>query len=320
MRSGLSYAGRDMTTQTTDHRDFVSGLSAGDRRHLTERSDTAGLTALALHWGAILLTGGLILISPPGWPFLLLALMLVQGILIIFLFTLLHETVHRTPFRTVWLNHTVGYVCGFLVFLAPVWFRYFHLAHHRHTQDPAHDPELAAPRPRTWREYVAHISGLPVWRFQLGVLLRNARGQGDENFVPANARGRIRHEARAMLAVYGALVVLSAAAGSAVLIYVWIVPVLLGQPFLRLYLLAEHGRCPQVANMFENTRTTFTNQLIRRLAWNMPYHAEHHAFPTVPFHRLPELHEVARQHLRVTENGYARFTRAYQKSLSQSPR
>ena len=75
-----------------------------------------------------------------------------------------------------------------------------------------------------------------------------------------------------------------------VVLWVWVVPALLGQPFLRLYLLAEHGDCPEVANMFENTRTTFTTRAVRWLAWNMPYHVEHHVWPTVPFHRLPEVH------------------------------
>ncbi|WP_246694633.1 fatty acid desaturase, partial [Mesorhizobium sp. M2D.F.Ca.ET.147.01.1.1] len=69
-------------------------------------------------------------------------------------------------------------------------------------------------------------------------------------------------------------------------------PALLGQPFLRLYLMAEHGRCPLVANMLENTRTTLTNWFVHKLAWNMPYHAEHHAYPGVPFHQLPEFHRL----------------------------
>jgi fatty acid desaturase len=84
---------------------------------------------------------------------------------------------------------------------------------------------------------------------------------------------------------------------------------------LRLYLLAEHGRCPAVTDMFANTRTTFTTRLVRFLAWNMPYHAEHHAMPSVPFHRLPELHALARPHLKQTEDGYTRFAARYAASL-----
>mgnify|MGYP002682199864 CR=1 FL=1 len=43
------------------------------------------------------------------------------------------------------------------------------------------------------------------------------------------------------------------------------------------------------------------------VAWNMPFHAEHHALPTVPFHKLPDLHQAVRDHLKTTADGYARF-------------
>ena len=33
-----------------------------------------------------------------------------------------------------------------------------------------------------------------------------------------------------------------------------------------------------------------TWRLVHFFAWNMPYHAEHHAYPAVPFHALPRLH------------------------------
>ncbi len=50
---------------------------------------------------------------------------------------------------------------------------------------------------------------------------------------------------------------------------------------------------------------------MRFLAWNMPYHVEHHVYPQVPFHRLPELHRMMRDALKVTADGYAGFTRDY---------
>jgi len=54
-----------------------------------------------------------------------------------------------------------------------------------------------------------------------------------------------------------------------------------------------------------------TNWLVRKLAWNMPYHAEHHAYPGVPFHRLPEFHALIESHLKETEAGYVRFHKRY---------
>jgi len=96
--------------------------------------------------------------------------------------------------------------------------------------------------------------------------------------------------------------------------------VLIGQPALRAYLLAEHGLCPAVADMLENTRTTFTNRLVRALAWNMPYHAEHHSIPGVPFHQLPALHALTREHLKSTSPGYAAFSADYARALTRQAR
>ena len=294
-----------------NHREFVASLSPQQRKRLTAKSDARGMAALALHLGAIVVLGGLIVAQVPLWPLL----MLPQGIAIIFLFTTLHETIHRTAFATPGINDIVARLCGFLILLPAEWFRYFHFAHHRHTQDPERDPELAQPKPETVGRYILHVSGLPVWTSQVATLIRHAIRDTEDDFVPPASRPRITREARWMLIVYALLAAISVALGSGLLLYVWVIPAILGQPFLRLYLLAEHGRCAFVANMFENSRTTFTNLLVRRLAWNMPYHAEHHAFPGVPFHRLPEFHRLTRSHLRETEDGYARFNGRYVRSL-----
>jgi fatty acid desaturase len=288
-----------------DHKTFVATLPGETRATLTERSDRAGLLHLAGHLAAILLTGGLIAAELPLW-FLLLP---VQGVLLVFLFTLEHECTHKTPFRSLTLNEWVGRGCGLLLLLPFEWFRYFHLAHHRWTNLPGQDPELDSPKPETRAQWLWHVSGLPYWIAGAKLLLRLARKRETAAYLPQNALPRMAREARVMLALYAlaALTLLF----SDLILWLWLVPVLLGQPALRLYLLAEHGDCPTVADMFLNTRTTFTTALVRFLAWNMPYHAEHHTYPAVPFHRLPALHRLMRQHLRTTADGYAAFTRDY---------
>ncbi len=290
-----------------DHRTIIASLSQQERDRLTAKSDLAGLLQLAAHWGVIILLAWLIAIRIPFWP----VLMLPQGMLIVFLFTLLHEAVHRTPFKTQWLNDNVARVCSFMLVLPSDWFRYFHFAHHRFTQDPENDPELASPKPDTLRDYVVHLSGLPVWWSHAKTLVKNAGGNCDDSFVPPKGRDKVRSEARAMIFGYAALAALSIYFRTPVLLYIWIIPAVLGQPFLRLYLLAEHGRCAFVANMLENSRTTTTTWIVRKLAWNMPYHAEHHSYPGVPFHRLPEFHALIEAYLKETETGYVRFHAKY---------
>jgi len=96
--------------------------------------------------------------------------------------------------------------------------------------------------------------------------------------------------------------------GSLVALWIWILPFLLGQAFLRPYLLAEHTACAFTRDCLDNTRTTLTLPLVRLFAWNMPYHAEHHAYPAVPFHALPRLHERVRARIANLDPGYVAAT------------
>ncbi len=292
------------------HSAFLASLPAETRGQLTELSDRPGLVHLALHLGAIVCLAAWVAIGAALWPLALWPL----GILIAFLFTLQHECTHKTPFRTPWLNDAVGFVTGVILIQPFHWFRAFHMAHHRFTNDPERDPELATPKPQTTLALMRYLSGVDYWFGKAQVLLQNASGRADGDYISPRQRGRITREAWAMLATYGLLWL----AFGSLLFWVWLLPFALGIPVLRLYLLAEHARCPSVANMFENTRTTLTTRAIRWLAWNMPYHAEHHAWPQVPFHKLPDVHALAEPHLQSVSDGYGPFTRSYVGHLNQT--
>ena len=269
---------------------------------LAARSDAKGLVRLASHFGALCATGAAIALAQ-GTLWLAPATVL-HGLVLVFLFAPLHETVHRTAFRSRRLNDAVAWLCGAVLVLPPAYFQAFHFAHHRHTQDPERDPELAAPKPASLWSYLWTASGLPYWRERLTTTLAHAAGQVREPFIPSSHQGRVVREARILLAFYGVLAALSVAAGSWLAVGYWLAPVLIGQPFLRLYLLAEHTGCPLVPDMLRNSRTTRSNALVRWLAWNMPYHAEHHAYPALPFHALPGAHALLKEHIAVQASGY----------------
>lgn len=251
--------------------------------------------------------------------FLPLALIL-HGIVLVFLFAPLHESVHRTAFRSRRLNDVVAWVSGLVLLLPPNWFRAFHFAHHRHTQVAGLDPELDMKQVETWPDYLIHLSGWRYWKAAVLLILCNASGRAAAPFVPPGLERRLVNEARLMLAVYAAVAVLSLALSSEVALVYWLIPVLLGQPFLRAYLLAEHTGLPLVEDFWQNTRTTLTGLPVRFLAWNMPFHAEHHANPAVPFYALPETHRRERMRLKATAPGYIAFHRDWQAQLSSSHR
>ncbi len=268
---------------------------------LKELSNAPGILHLSGHLLLLVLTGWSVLLAHgPVW----LLASLAHGILLVFLFTPLHESIHETAFRSPWLNRSVAAVAGFLLLLPPRYFRYFHFAHHRFTQDPAQDPELEKPRPQTPLQYAWHLTGLPYWKAAVMALLNDALGRNIGRYVPASAIPKLILEARLYLASYAVLATLGMAFRLDWILWLWVVPALLGQPFLRAYLLAEHAACPFIADMLANTRTTFCSGLVRYLAWNMPHHTAHHALPTVPFHRLPKLTQILESRLKCTARGY----------------
>ena len=145
---------------------------------------------------------------------------------------------------------------------------------------------------------------MPYWRERLVTTSRHARGHAAEHFIAPRQRSAVTREARLLLGLYLLAAIGSIVLSSPALLYLWVCPALLGQPFLRLYLLAEHTGCPLVASMLENSRTTRSLAAIHRLAWNMPYHAEHHACPALPFHALPAAHRLLRARIAVQATGY----------------
>jgi fatty acid desaturase len=295
----------DAVTNTAIERDRL--------RDWSRRADAPGLRHAAGHLVLLAATGALIWAARGSlliWP-----AMLVHGAVLVFLFAPLHECIHRTAFKTREINESFGFVAGLLLLLPQEYFRAFHFAHHRFTQDSARDPELASPKPRSFRQWLWQASGLPYWIAEVRAILGHALGRMPETFYANDRQHRaVIVEARIALAIYAAVAVISLWTRSDAALIYWVVPALLGQPALRLYLMAEHTLCPLSDDMLENTRTTYTNGLMRFLAWNMPYHAEHHAFPAVPFHRLPDVNRAIRDRLKSTAPGY----RAVQRDILNS--
>ena len=290
-----------MASSKKDTRTALDLVGAARIAELSQLRDGPGLVRLASHLGLICACAVAVALTE-GWVRLLFQFLL--GVPLVFLFTLLHETIHRTPFRTGWLNDLLGMLIGAFIFVPALWFRYFHLAHHRHTQDPEQDPELGHPPPRTRLQYCIHLSGLHLWTGMAKTIVGIAFGSACPAFVPQRAESRVRWEARAHLSAYITIATACFLSTWTEPLEYWLTPMLLAQPVLRAYLLAEHTACPMVPDMLRNTRTTYTHRAIRWLAWEMPWHTAHHAAPTVPFHRLRDLTRDIEHHIGTTADGF----------------
>jgi fatty acid desaturase len=291
-------------------------LNAADLKALALRSDAPAARQVLGHFGAIALTGAALWFALGSvWA---LPLTVLHGYLIAFLFTAEHEAAHQTAFRTRRWNYLLGHAAALAIVLPYEYYRAFHWDHHRYTQDPDLDPELHTPLPTSRLGLAWYLTGLPSWRDRLRLLfVHGVLGRVTARWVAADKRALVVREARAYLAVYAAVVALSVAFGSLAALWLWVVPVMIGQPFLRTYLLAEHTGCKHGPNMLENTRTTYTNAFVRYFAWNMPYHAEHHVYPAVPFHALPRLNLRLGEHITNTGRGYRGSTASVLRHLGR---
>ena len=245
--------------------------------------------------------------------------MLAFGLVQAALFAPTHEAMHQTAFASRRANAVVGWIAACPSLLNLQFYASFHLAHHRNTQIAGLDPELGAAKPTDVRSYFWRIAGAPFWGLRFRVIRDCWRGDlAGYPYVSDRDRARVIASVRAMSLVMGGGALLSAALwGWAAPFLYWIGPQLLGQPFLRAYLLAEHTGCTLDRNGLTNTRTTLTNAAVRLLMWDMPFHAEHHLYPSIPFHRLRDAHRAMQGRLGVVQRGYARWNLGFVRSLAR---
>jgi len=270
---------------------------------LQRRADGPGLRRLgaqsALYFAS---AAGLLLIHD---PVLLAPTFVVSAAVQFGMFGMLHEACHQTAFASRSLSLLAGWVAALAQPMTPALMRAFHFEHHRHTHELARDPELAGmPFMVRWPRHVIWLltlTGLPVLMARFGWTLfaaLNPPGALWEKvlpFVKPDKRGRIAWEARGLVLIHGGLLL------AAALVYPPIARIyaamLAGHALLSFYITCEHRGLPEGGTILERTRSLETPAVVRWLLWNMPYHAEHHGWPAVPFHALGDLHAEVRDHL-----------------------
>ena len=288
-------------------------------RTLSQRSDARGLLRFGVHLLWLGATGTLVWLARPWWC-LFVPAMALHGFGIVTMFAPMHECVHRTAFKSKRLNEIFGWIAGLLCFYNSTFYRRYHTWHHRYTQDAERDPELSTPKPKTFFQYLVHVSGIPFWINRPRDFLMLAMGRMEKMpYIPAEARRETALSVAAQLGVYGLAIVGSIVFRNMFLLYYWFVPALLAEPFLRLMLIVEHTGCTDDTNGLTNTRTTLTMAPVRLLMWNMPFHAEHHLYPSIPFHQLPLAHERIRASLAHIAPSYVAANQTVIHSLGGSP-
>ncbi len=212
-----------------------------------------------------------------------------------------HECSHGTAFKTPWMNTAVYNIACFCMVRNPVSWRWSHARHHTDTVIVGRDPEIAVMRPPQFYRVIGNFFGIfDAWSGWTRMLY-NAAGRvhpEEATYIPAQEQPKVVAIARIWVAIYAVTIALALWMGSILPLLVIGLPRLYGAWHHVMTGLLQHGGlADNVTDHRLNSRTVLMNPVSRFIYWNMNYHVEHHMFPMVPYHRLPELHARIRHDL-----------------------
>lgn len=255
-------------------------------------------------------------------------LILWVGFLLFSLYAPFHEATHGTAFVSKRANLAVAWMTGVFYGYSPGVHADFHFEHHRKT-NAADDPEkgLSLPAdvplrtPLLWL-LIGLFGTLPALH---SMILAVAPVRAWDRLEAAWTRPRHRAQLKRESAIVGLLwlgAIIAGAVFAPGLLLDCAVALLIARLIHAAITISEHEGMPVEGHQIERTRTVTSNPLLRFFWWNMNYHAEHHAWPAVPFHQLPALHRLVVGQGVPTERGYLHFylRRGYREVERAEPR
>lgn len=314
---------RNIQTDRNRGKNVTQILSVQELNALNQKSNLKGFLQLAAHLAVMAGSGYLWAVNLPHFddrPYLALPALVIYGFSFAIMFAPLHECSHRTAFANNQMNDAVAWLAGLFSFYNSTFYRLYHKWHHRYTQLPGKDPELSDRKPENLREYLIELSGINWWIGKLRGHFKTAIGKLEDcPFIPESSRAAVIRSTRIQLLIYGMAIAISVYVQQPWFLIYWVLPLAIGQPILRAIMLAEHTDRPNTDNMLTNTRTTLTLAPLRFMLWNMSFHAEHHLYASIPFHRLAAAHEKLGSHFDCVENGYINVHRKIIAKFDKTP-
>jgi fatty acid desaturase len=241
-----------------------------------------------------------------------------------------HELHHGNAFKSKWMSTVATFFVGTAFLEVLPHERIMHKLHHMYTLDINKDPELTSlysrdelenlkfkSVPKSRYSYLkAFFNVLIYFQHRACRLISSCQGIAtDYNGVgwsmqtprPDKMNSAVIRDLQfwSLLQMTVYIVIFSrfgnTAQGLKNLLFWWIVPCILGYAPINFFRNAEHADCDMTANQLLSTRTVESIWIIRWLLWETNFHAEHHAYPMVPFFNLPKLHVLLNDHIKHNE-------------------
>jgi beta-carotene hydroxylase len=205
-------------------------------------------------------------------------------------YTVVHDSVHGSitgnheSLR--WINKALGLMAAWILMIPLTAHRHEHMAHHRHANDPVHDPDFAVERMReSVPAAIRAAMQITVGQFSHYFTYRWNKAPAKQNLVLC------LEVAAAILPRLAVLVTGYWLEGLALFGIAWLVGVIV---LLYLFAYIVHRPHQEVGRYLDTSTILVPGPLGKVLTWLwlfQNYHAIHHLFPRVPFYHYAKLYE-----------------------------
>jgi len=205
-------------------------------------------------------------------------------------YTVAHESVHgsisgnHASLR--WLNKALGYMAAWILMIPLTAHRHEHMAHHRHANDPVHDPDFPVAKMQN--------SLLGAARAALEITVGQFSHYFRYRWKNAPLKQNLMMCLEVAVALIPRLAVLAAGywvEGLALFVLGWLIGVVV---LLYLFAYIVHRPHEQMGRYMDTSTILLPGPLGTVVTWLwlfQNYHSIHHLFPRVPFYHYAKLYK-----------------------------
>ena len=297
---------------------FKPELDRNKLKDLSQRKDLPGLIHFFFYFLFLFISGYLAYITWGTWWSLFF--FFIYGTIYAFSVANWHETVHRTAFKTRWINEIFYHISSFMCDFEGFRWRWSHTFHHTYTLqtegDYDHEIQISRPTELFWffLNYIPFTDLLYPHRLIKYEVLKHAFGKLAPVVnisVPKNQKKKIIWNSRLYVLIWINIFVFSFYIGSILPILYIILPTYYGKPIWFAVNVTQHlGAAINTKDHRLSTYSLKLNPILSFLYWKMEYHLEHHMFPMVPSYNLKKLQNEIKDQLPKPFNGLYDFYKA----------
>jgi|TARA_B110000438_G_scaffold93570_1_gene93049 fatty acid desaturase len=294
---------------------FTPKIDRKKIKELSKRSNLPGLIHFLVYFASLIFLGYLSYISWGTWFFLIF--FFIYSTIYTFAIANTHETVHRTAFKTRWINEVFCYISFFQLHSEPLSFRWSHTFHHSKTlqTEGEYDHEIEVTRPTdlirfflkfiplTDLFYIHQSSFVNITKLAFGIM-----SASNKITAPKDQQKKITRNARFLLLIWFLIIFVSFYFNTLWLVIFYFLPPFVGRPIHFAVNVTQHLAAKvDTKDHRLSTHTVILNPILSFYYWHMEYHIEHHMFPMVPSYNLKKLRKEIESELPTPFNGLYDF-------------